>query len=279
MLYGGAIDNCKLTGHSSYSSGEVFDHLAHIDDDNTNSSISSFPFHICHCKGDHPDCSVFPIARLVYPGETFSFSVVGVGQRNGTVSAAVKGSINTGNLLGTQYLQHTKNTCTTLKYTVFLLYSGDLELYAEGPCLGFSSALNIYLTIHQNCPPGFSISLSARSCVCEQRLARYTNNCSITNGVGRIARDSLQQFWVGYDDDDQLDGRSDKLILYSFCPFDYCTSKTVVFSLKNTDIQCAYKRSGLLCGACKDDYSLVLGILLIAESAPTAILPCSLHLH
>ena len=257
VLYGGAVDNCKLTGHSSNSSGEVFDLLVHIDDGNTDSNISSFPFHICHCKSDHPDCSVSKVYRAVYPGETFSFSVVGVVQRNGNVPASVIGNINTGNLLGIQYLQHTQTPCTTLNYTVFSLHNGDLELYADGPCFAFSSALNIDLTIHQNCPPGFAISLSARSCVCEQRLAKYTTNCNITNGVGQITRDSIQQFWVGYDD--QLEGQSDKLILYPFCPFDYCTSKTVVFTLNNADIQCAYKRSGLLCGACKDGYSLILG--------------------
>ena len=40
---------------------------------------------------------------------------------------------------------------------------------------------------------------------------------------------------------------------------DYCTSKTVNFSLNNTDIQCAHDRSDLLCGACKEVCSLVLG--------------------
>ena len=43
------------------------------------------------------------------------------------------------------------------------------------------------------------------------------------------------------------------------CPFDYCTSKTVNFSLNNTDVQCANDRSGLLCGDCKEEYSLILG--------------------
>ena len=37
-----------------------------------------------------------------------------------------------------------------------------------------------------------------RSCVCEQRLETYTNSCNITSR--KITRDSLQQFWVGYDD-------------------------------------------------------------------------------
>ena len=49
------------------------------------------------------------------------------------------------------------------------------------------------------------------------------------------------------------------LILHPHCPFDYCVNDTVVFSLNNTDIQCANNRSGLLCGACKKDYSLILG--------------------
>ena len=31
VLYGGAIDHCKVTGQESYSSGEVFDMLVHID--------------------------------------------------------------------------------------------------------------------------------------------------------------------------------------------------------------------------------------------------------
>ena len=34
---------------------------------------------------------------------------------------------------------------------------------------------------------------------------------------------------------------------------------TVVFPLNNTDMQCAYNRSCLLCGACKKGYSIMLG--------------------
>ena len=42
MLYGGAIDNCKLTDLDSNSSGEVFDMLVHIEDDNDYSTTSKF---------------------------------------------------------------------------------------------------------------------------------------------------------------------------------------------------------------------------------------------
>ena len=253
VLYGGAIDNCKLTGLDSYSSGEVFDKLVHIEDDNTTSSISSDPFHICPCENNYPDCSVSSIHYTAYPGETFQFSVVGVGQRNGTVPAAVRGTLNP----GYEYFQKTNSTCTSLNNTVFSLDKVTIKLYADGPCSTFSGMLNLVLTINQNCPPGFIISESERSCICEQRLSTYTNSCYITDGVGRITRDSLQHFWVGYDN--QLDSQFDKLILHPLCPFDYCISRTVVFPLNNSDIQCAFDRSGLLCGTCKKGHSLVLG--------------------
>ena len=253
VLYGGAIDNCKLTGLESYSSGEVFDMLAHVESEsgNINSGISSIPFHICPCDNNQPNCNKAKVEYNVYPGETFSVSVVAIGQRAGTVPAAVKSATNNGTtLLGSQYSQQTGNTCTALNYTVFSLDDGYLELYADGLCSTFSDKLNISLTIQQICPPGFNISEVEKSCICEPRLATYTNSCTLINGVGHITRYSGQQFWVGYDNG---------LILHPHCPFDYCAFQSVAFPLNFTDIQCAYNRSRLLCGACKEGYSLLLG--------------------
>ena len=129
-----------------------------------------------------------------------------------------------------------------------------INLYPEGsPCSTSLDKLQIEVALSQTCPPGFDVSESARSCVCEPRLAQYTNSCNITNGVGQITRHSDQQFWVGYDNE------SDGVILHPQCPFHYCAHDQVAFSLNDTDIQCAYNRAGVLCGACKEGYSLVLG--------------------
>ena len=254
VLYGGAVDNCKLTGLDSYSSGEVFDMLVDIENDHTNSSISSLPFRVCPCENSLPDCEKSELKYAVYPGERFQVSVVAVGQRDGTVAAEIESRVllSGATLLSSQYTQYANNTCTALDYTVFSLSkSAVVELYADFPCSTFSYVLNVSLTINQTCPPGFIISESKRACICEQRLERYTNNCNITSE--KITRESFQQFWAGYDD------QSHGLILNPLCPLDYCASQTVVFPLNNTDIQCANNRSGLLCGACKKNYSLVLG--------------------
>ena len=82
VLYGGAIDNCKLThGLDSHNSGEVFDMIVHIKDDtdyNATSNITSQPLQMCPCETNLPDCSepfIYNFPHKVYPGETFQVSV------------------------------------------------------------------------------------------------------------------------------------------------------------------------------------------------------------
>ena len=212
--------------------------------------------------------SRYDFPRIVYPGETIQFSVVAIGQRNGKLPSTVRSTIsylNSGfetanvkpagaHLRDSQYLQQAHNTCTKLNYTVFSLHQNVfIKFQAEGsPCLKSVHTV-IAVNLNQTCPSGFNISKSEKSCICESRLAKYTHQCNITNGIGQITHDSYQHFWVGYDN------QSHELILHPHCPFDYCVNDTVVFSLNNTDMQCAYNRSGLLCGKCKKGYSLVLG--------------------
>ena len=140
VLYGGVIDNCKLThGLDSYSSGEVFDMIVHDyeSDYNTTSNISTDPIQICPCENNLPDCiKEHHVPHSLYPGETFQFPVVAVGQRNGTVPSEVISdidqSVNPGLLSASKYLQKMKNTCTNLNSTMFSL--------SEFVCIGLFTA-------------------------------------------------------------------------------------------------------------------------------------------
>ena len=49
------------------------------------------------------------------------------------------------------------------------------------------------------------------------------------------------------------------LILYRSCPTEYCTTDQVNISIDEPDIQCAFNHSGVLCGRCADNCSLLLG--------------------
>ena len=155
VLYGGEIDDCKLTGLDSYNSGEVFDMIVHIEDDNTNSTISSDPFRVCLCQNNLPNCGKSHLPYTVYPGEIFQVSVIAHGQRNGTIAEAVRSYLDIqfpafqqnipvegDKLQGYQYLQKAHNTCTTLNYTIFSLsqISMSLDLHTDGPCSTFGNA-------------------------------------------------------------------------------------------------------------------------------------------
>ena len=86
-------------------------------------------------------------------------------------------------------------------------------------------------------------------CICEQRLQKYTNSCNITDRT--IAHDG--DFWIGFDK------QTEELILHPHCPFDYCKSSDARFTITSLHLQCAYNRTGLLCGSCSSGLSSVFG--------------------
>ena len=76
--------------------------------------------------------------------------------------------------------------------------------------------------------------------------------------------------WITYINDTD----PSEYVIYQNCPFDYCQpqtqSVTINFNLPNgADSQCAYDRTGVLCGACKEDLSLSL--------ASSRCVPCHTH--
>ena len=251
VLYGGMIDRCLLapiTNHPGHVFDEIFDVIEHT---SKISVIASDPKHICPCPYDQPDCSIHSINTTVYPGETFLVPVVAIGQRNGTVPAIVKSSLEDEQSMldSLQVAQSVNNTCTALQYAIYSKSSKEtMTLTAEGPCLELGEPLIINVTLLQ-CPTGFTFSNSTKGCTCEKRLQKYTSNCNITSR--KIDRDG--DFWVG--GDSGFEGT----ILHPHCPFDYCKSHPVSFALNETDLECSYDRTGLLCGGCQPGLSNVLG--------------------
>ena len=49
------------------------------------------------------------------------------------------------------------------------------------------------------------------------------------------------------------------IVIHDHCPYDYCRidNNSLTISLESSDKQCAYDCSGILCGACKVNYSQV----------------------
>ncbi len=83
-------------------------------------------------------------------------------------------------------------------------------------------------------------------------LQRYQiTNCSEENGT--IKLESNNNIWI-----EVINTTNQTGYVVSNCVFDYCVEKPVNISLSNPDELCAYNRSGVLCGECEPELSLVL---------------------
>ena len=265
-LYGGSIDRCQLSNidvNSFYSgppvSGYVFDVISRSSGE-SKPSISSNPLHICTCRDNLTDCTGAYDAGPVYPGGTLEVPVIAQGQRNGTTAAIIRvihtpNNICHGNL---EYSQTINSTCNTLKYTIRsrdVDTIQELTLYAEGPCSPTPTHTLTVTVDLRHCPPGFQLANNEPTCICAERLQQFTNTCLIDSAT--VLRRQNDEFWVGYGND--TDNKSISLIIHPHCPFDFCTTKQTYLAVDDSDKQCNYNRSGLLCGRCSESLSLALG--------------------
>ena len=306
VIFGGEIDKTLVLVNNMHledfniTVGHLLDITTSTDNSNSGSLFSSNPKRICRCINGQPDCSDPPSPHelSVYPGQTVGVSLVAVGQRNGIVPSTINAVYDPDDGATFGYLQSTQKSttaCTELRYTIFSAKVVEtIKIFVEGTCgaEGIPLSVNVML---QNCPIGFTLFNSSNQCVCEERLRKYTQSCNISNQ--EITRTASDTFWVGVDNTNETEG----LILHPHCPFDYCHTNTVRFTLvessgitftdtnktlnstntvwngtdsetnstlkdaksatmnDNIDVQCNYNRSGLLCGKCQKDFSLVFG--------------------
>ena len=270
-LYGGSVDFCVImnpweyTPHTFYGS-EVFERVFRVFHDPLDFSIvASDPYEVCFCSEPphaQPNCASTEIERLIYPGSTFSVTVVAVGHRNGTAPGTVKASSHHPTHLGELETNQGVNVnCTTLSYTAYSpAPSAEVVLQVEGPILSAPPSFKIKsatvkLTF-KKCPFGFNLTNGV--CACNALLSWCGMEC-VLDPAPVVKRSSYS--WIGYHNTSHA-GRSG-IIFHKYCPFDFCKMGLVNITTTNTsfneDAQCANSRTGMLCGQCLPGLSIVLG--------------------
>jgi len=109
----------------------------------------------------------------------------------------------------------------------------------------------VYLLL---CPLGFTLTGDPPKCDCTPLLHKHSFTCDIHSQM--IQRPG--GIWVGYSNTTANKSNS-TILLHEHCPFDYCIPAAINMSLSNPDKQCAFNRSGILCGACTPELSQVFG--------------------
>ena len=195
----------------------------------------------------------------------FTVSVVAVDQVGNPLNATIINSFQSksgnGRLKEGQVEQQVGDQCTELEYNVYSQdNSSQILIHADGPCgdKGVSSKTLNVMFLNCTCPVGFEPSLGPTKidciCECDQTLKHHQITSCFAENETILVETNI---WIGFSN-----YSNEKKIVIHDCPFDYCVDKPVSISLSSpnsADEQCAYNRTGTLCGMCQEDLSQVFG--------------------
>ena len=268
-LYGGQLGECAMMDgdiQSGANSWKTFEAISGLHNSVLQpSTISSDPIGVCFCTNNTLHCHKKWNNITVYPGQSFNISAITVGQRNGTVRRVIRADIDQGtidNLQGLQSAQSYQN-CTNLTYTVFSQAKSATLTLTVSKSQSRSNLQNfepptppkVHIVL-KGCPAGFTLEkyTPQPKCDCVPVLKKHHISCDINEGTVHRPASS----WIGYHNGSH-DNETSGLLYYAHCPLDYCRHNDMDIHLNNSDEQCAFNHSGILCGSCKPGLSLALG--------------------
>ena len=279
QLYGGVFTLCKThyTGNINqylqylFQCNRVPDTLKRAPSVHPYSAVSSDPIVVCPCVNGTVDCNTTSLDKEVYPGQILNVSLVTVGLCGGVSpgTVVVVGNNEHINLISSA-TDYTSTSCTTLNYTVKLITNisntaimfnvPDGDIYDIRP-------ISVNLTILP-CPLGLVVNFTSGDCVCNNYITHLSGViCNISWMPYPIQRSGNNWIYHRYDD---------CTIAHIGCPFDYCNTSPAKFALNESDLQCNYNRSGILCGQCIQGLSLMIGSNRCANCTDTKLVSVSI---
>ena len=241
------------------------------------SPVSSYPLVVCPCVNGTVNCTVRSLDRQVYPGQILHVSLVTVGLCGGVSPGTVVVDHDKRiSLISNATADYTSTSCTTLYYTVKLNTKLSNTMITLDVSAVDSDSLNnsqiyIYMYIHLSilpCPLGLRMDFTSGECVCN-------NDITIISGV--ICNISWMPYPIQRSGNNWISHQyTNCTIAHIGCPFDYCNTLSVKFNFNESDIQCNYNRSGILCGKCIQGLSLMLGSNRCANCTDTTLVSVSI---
>ena len=271
-IYGGSVDNCFTIEHFKLIKyKEMFHAIHNLEQQSGHSPVTSDPTNIILCN--QQTWGNFESQNKtvhVFSGEQFSLSLSAVGQMNGLVPASI--SISPNNKSATARVNAVwpkhdpKHLCRTVNLTVssnssIVTLEFSLEYTSTASWSDATSSHNkppqVTVIVKDDCPWIFKRN-EAQSCDCAPVLHQHVK-CSITDQSFNRGDKSV---WVGcqYNNDSFTNESSCDLILLSEnCPEELCTNTVEWLKQDNSSKQCQDGREGILCGKCRNGFSLTLG--------------------
>ena len=236
-----------------------------------------------------------------YPGERLNITLSLVGFNFGTVTGSVYANMlvsgEDSRLGPDQHIQAARfDTCNRIEYSVHSNGSYEIVVFTASEIRDYSedyvsevmentnsyvcrddvpdflctalltAPIFINVTLEE-CPLGFELTSneSLLACQCSRYLLSHSVTCEISDHIGSVTREGA--IWVGIPAQSDMNNETNHVhVAHEYCPYDYCKEDVVPVDLENPDKQCNSNRSGILCGRCKANHSLILGSNRCVES-------------
>eukprot|EP00731_Ephydatia_muelleri_P033690 Em0035g27a len=222
--------------------------------------LLSFPkyVHLCGCSNPNL-CNAtnqYHGKVITYPGRTVRFNVTSVDEGNYLSPSVVYTQIDTNGItspkitLGpTQKAQWIGTVCGTMEYQIYGPQMASLKLLLSNYPSNIPTVVEVTLL---PCEPGFTFisnsSTGVMECSCSEFFTSFRVVCDASDGT--VTRNKPN--WIGV-------YNSTHPALASSCPMDYCNSAIDKVSLARPGDLCNGGRTGIICGSCHGNHSVVFG--------------------
>ena len=269
-VYGSTLESCPWVKNirnrlnKPRSSINVYELLQNVslfefDPPIDNNTVATLPYKIT---------IVEPKQSSIMLGEQLNIKAVAYDQFNHIISSIVSSYINDDLVNGPQksYLQNTgyffirqsNNTEIPISIKSMRQVESQKEIPLKIYSVGSSAKTSLNVTI-RDCYPGFQFSNEStpyKGCKCSDEVQMYRSKNIIYECNPETATFLIPNLqWLGRIND------TSNIVTAHGCLFDYCKLGVKNVSNGNFDTQCKenFYRTGLLCGQCKDNTSLVFG--------------------
>ena len=265
-IHDGALDRCRVQTNQNENGPETGLHyLQNISTFNhrafENSSSSPPPQKICFCMGGGSVNCLRSYEVRIPRGRTFNVTVVAVGQNGTPVPSGILHTFASRDNYGLHMKtfndgMHPRSCYNISFQPLSASSSASFKIYPKD-CVGLCAYTRIDVKF-QDCPAGFS--LVTNKCKCERNLLNILgseDSCNIETGlIRRPGRLWIKPIFEN--------GSYAGFVWNKYCPAMFCkddnssVSVWLNFSSSNVDNQCQENRVGVMCGTCKQNYSLTL---------------------
>ena len=213
------------------------------------------PLSVCHCFNNGSYNCYEAHVYSVFPGQELHMNLI-ISPRwsklSSTIVVANTVDDDCSILYDYQLSQtHFNNSCNRYSYTIQPnnKFITECKLF-----IGLSEMPEMFYVDIRPCPMGFTLHNSIKACYCDPLLNNdklSITSCNINDGT--ILRPANSWIFA------ETVNVSHSYDVSSQCPYDYCLPHPSHLNLSDPNSQCQFKRSGVLCGECKQGLSNVFG--------------------